>query len=83
LITTNLDNNTTLEWDSEAAAAGVRYEVVWRDLAAPQWERSLSVTDKKVTLPVSKDNVIFAVRSVDAAGHRSLTVVPVPQLPQR
>ena len=83
LLTTNLDNNTTLEWDSEAAAAGVRYEVVWRALTAPQWERSLSVTDKKVTLPVSKDNVIFAVRSVDAAGHRSLTVVPVPQLPQR
>ena len=40
-------------------------------------------TDKKVTLPVSKDNVIFAVRSVDAAGHRSLTFVPAPQLPQR
>jgi hypothetical protein len=83
LITTNLDNNTTLQWDSEAAAAGVRYEVVWRELAAPQWERSLSVTDKEVTLPVSKDNVIFAVRSVDAAGHRSLAVVPAPQLPQR
>jgi hypothetical protein len=83
LLTTNLDNNTTLQWDSDAAAAGVRYEVVWRELAAPQWERSLSVTDKTVTLPVSKDNVIFAVRSLDATGHRSLAVVPVPQLPQR
>jgi len=83
VITTDLDNNTTLEWDSEAAPAGVRYEVVWRELTAPQWERSLSVTDKKVTLPVSKDNVIFGVRSVDVAGHRSLTVVPTPQLPQR
>jgi hypothetical protein len=29
-----------------------------------------------VTLPVSKDNVIFGVRAVDAAGHRGLAVVP-------
>jgi len=43
----------------------------------------LLVADKKVTLPVSKDNVIFGVRSVDTAGHRSLTVVPNPQLPNR
>jgi hypothetical protein len=83
VITANLDNNTTLEWDSEAAPAGVRYEVVWRELTAPQWERSLTVADNKATLPVSKDNVIFGVRSVDMAGHRSLTVVPTPQMPQR
>ena len=82
LITTNLDNNTTIEWESDAPA-GTQYEVVWRELSAPQWERSLSVADKKVTLPVSKDNVIFGVRSVDTAGHRSLTVVPNPQLPNR
>jgi len=31
-----------------------------------------------VTLPVSKDNVVFAVRAVDAAGHRSLAVAPEP-----
>jgi len=82
LITTDLDNSATLLWESEAAP-GAHYEVVWRELTAPQWERSVSVTDKKVTLPVSKDNVIFGVRSVDAAGHRSLTVVPTPQLPKR
>jgi hypothetical protein len=82
LITTNLDNNTTIEWESDAPA-GTQYEVVWRELSAPQWERSLSVADKKVTLPVSKDNVIFGVRSVDPAGHRSLTVVPNPHFPNR
>ncbi|HEY2403941.1 MAG TPA: hypothetical protein VGI23_26545, partial [Steroidobacteraceae bacterium] len=79
LITTNLDNNTTLEWEGEPA----HYEVVWRELSAPQWQRSLSVADRKATLPVSKDNVIFGVRSVDAAGHHSLAVVPTPQLPKR
>jgi hypothetical protein len=30
------------------------------------------------TLPISKDNVIFGVRSVDLAGHRSPAVVPLP-----
>jgi Peptidase family M28 len=79
LITTNLDNNTTLEWDGEAS----HYEVVWRELSAPQWQRSLSVADHKATHPVSKDNVIFGVRSIDAAGHRSLAVTPTPQLPKR
>jgi len=74
LVTTNLDNNTTLEWEGEAP----RYEVVWRELSAPQWQRVVSVSDKKVTLPVSKDNVIFGIRSVDAAGHRSVTVTPRP-----
>jgi hypothetical protein len=33
----------------------------------------------RVTLPLSKDNVIFAVRAVDAQGHRSLAKVPQPQ----
>jgi hypothetical protein len=29
-------------------------------------------------LPLSKDNVVFGVRSVDAAGHRSPAVLPMP-----
>jgi len=32
-----------------------------------------------VTLPISKDNVIFGVRAVDAKGHRSPAVIPMPQ----
>jgi hypothetical protein len=30
-------------------------------------------------LPLSKDNVIFAVRALDSAGHRSLPMVPQPE----
>jgi hypothetical protein len=33
----------------------------------------------KATVPVSKDNVIFAVQSVDEAGHRSEPIVPAPE----
>jgi hypothetical protein len=32
-----------------------------------------------VTLPISKDNVIFGVLAVDGQGHRSPAVVPLPQ----
>jgi hypothetical protein len=35
--------------------------------------------ETKATLPMSKDNVIFAVRAVDDKGHRSLPIVPVPE----
>jgi hypothetical protein len=78
VITTNLDNNTTLTWGASDGASG--YEVVWRDTSAPNWEHVKSVGDTTTTtLDISKDNVIFAVRAVDKAGHRSLPVVPVPE----
>jgi hypothetical protein len=78
VVTTNLDNNTTLKWGASEGASG--YEVVWRDTSAPNWEHVKSVGDTTTTtLDISKDNVIFAVRAVDKAGHRSLPVVPVPE----
>jgi hypothetical protein len=33
----------------------------------------------QATLKRSKDNVVFAVRAVDAKGHRSVGVVPLPE----
>jgi hypothetical protein len=79
----NLENTTTLRWKAPAGAgAGVHYEVLWRETTAPDWQFVKTVEPGKpggivsVTLPISKDNVIFGVRSVDAAGHRSLAVVP-------
>jgi hypothetical protein len=86
IVTKNLDNNTTLHWAAGAGAAqGVSYEVVWRETSAPEWQRSLRASvayasgSYAMTLPISKDNVIFGVRSVDAAGHRSVAVAPVPE----
>ena len=78
VVTTNLDNNTTLKWGASEGASG--YEVVWRETSAPTWEHVKSVGDTTTTtLEISKDNVIFAVRAVDKAGHKSLPVVPVPE----
>ncbi len=80
ILTANLDNNTDLAWQPGAgAASGTTYEVVWRATEAPMWTtvQSAGAVDH-ITLPVSKDNVIFGVRSVDPAGHRSLAVLPMP-----
>jgi len=74
----NLDNDTALTWKPSAGAAA--YEVVWRSTNAADWEYVQTVSSgARATLKVSKDNVIFAVRAVDAAGHRSLPVVPEPE----
>jgi hypothetical protein len=76
-LTARLENDSTLEWDPASGASG--YEVLWRATTSPVWEHAESVTSgTRVTLPISKDNVVFAVRSLDAQGHRSLPVVPEP-----
>ena len=78
IVTKELENDTTLTWDASPGA--VTYEVVWRATTSPEWEHAENVGNTtRATLKVSKDNVIFAVSAVDAAGHRSLTVVPVSE----
>jgi hypothetical protein len=83
IATTRLDNGTTLTWKApEGAEAGMHYELLWRETTAPDWQYVQQVPaasgDAIVTasVPVSKDNVIFGVRTVDAAGHRGLVATP-------
>jgi hypothetical protein len=74
-----LENDTTLTWETSPGGAA-EYEVVWRVTTSPDWEHAQPVGNAtRATLKLSKDNVIFAVRAVDPAGHRSLPVVPVPE----
>jgi len=82
ILTKALDNNSELTWDASAfAPAGTTYEVVWRDTDEAQWTHSQSAgAETHLKLDVSKDNVLFGVRAVSAAGDRSL---PVPPLPAR
>ena len=78
IVMKNLDNDSTLTWEPSVAATA--YEVLWRSTNAPDWEYVQTISDgTRATLKVSKDNVIFAVRAVDAAGNRSLPVVPEPE----
>jgi len=78
ILTKNLENDTSLSWDPTAGATG--YEVVWRSTNAADWEYVQTVSSgTRATVKVSKDNVIFGVRAVGAAGHRSLPVGPEPE----
>lgn len=70
-----LGYDTTLRW--RAAADAVSYEIVWRATDAPQWQHARNVGDvTEATVPVSKDDDVIAVRSVDANGLRSPAVYP-------
>ncbi|MBI3478502.1 MAG: M20/M25/M40 family metallo-hydrolase [Acidobacteria bacterium] len=77
MLTKELENDTHLTWEPADGVAS--YEVLWRATSSPDWEHVQTVSTTSAALKVSKDNVIFAVRAVDAAGHRSLPVVPEPE----
>ena len=78
VLTADLTNRTQLRW--QAPTGGPKpasYAVLVRESSAPQWQQRYLVTDTKADLPISKDNFIFGVASVDAAGHESVAVLPV------
>jgi hypothetical protein len=78
LLIKELQNDSTLTWEASPRASG--YEVLWRDTSSSDWEHAQAVGNAtKITLPLSKDNVVFAVRAVDNENHRSLPAIPVPE----
>ena len=80
LLTTKLENDSTLTWEQSPGGRVASYEVLWRATTSPEWEHVQAVGNvTRATLPMSKDNVIFAVRAVDNQGHRSLAVTPLPE----
>jgi hypothetical protein len=83
IVTTKLENGTTLSWKApEGAPTGLHYALLWRETTAPDWQyvQVVPAPDAQapitITVPVSKDNVVFGVRAVDAAGHRGLVATP-------
>jgi Zn-dependent M28 family amino/carboxypeptidase len=81
LETKELVNDSTLHWNAPTDGRAVSYEILWRATSAPDWEKSQHVGGNvtRAMVPVSKDNVIFAVQAVDEGGHRSLPIVPSPE----
>jgi len=81
--TSRQELSTTLNWKApEGAPAGMRYELLWRETTAPDWQYAKTIEPAEgggtvtVTVPISKDNVVFGVRTVDLTGHRSGAVAP-------
>jgi hypothetical protein len=80
VLTKALQNDSTLVWESSPGGLATGYLVLWRDTGAPDWEHAQTFGNvAQATVPMSKDNVVFAVQATDAKGHRSLPVVPVPE----
>jgi hypothetical protein len=80
LLARDLENDSTLTWDASPGGLATDYEVLWRTTTNQDWQHAQLVGNvKRTTLKISKDNVIFGVRAVDKAGHRSLPVVPTPE----
>lgn len=87
--TRNLDNNSIIGWEApDGAPVDTWYQVVWRETAAVDWQYAGKATaygetvtgaDHTVTVPVSKDNVLFGIRACDAKGHCSAAVLPLPE----
>ncbi|KAI0175617.1 Zn-dependent exopeptidase [Hypoxylon sp. FL1284] len=78
--TAALSTSTRLFWDPPAPQYEVTgYEVVWRPTSAPFWTGVLDVGPVvDVTLALSKDDVVFGVRSKSADGFRGVAVLPFP-----
>jgi len=77
IITAELANDTTLRWSPSPEPDVAGYEVLWRETTSPVWQAARDVG--KVTearLPMSKDNVFFALRAYDRDGYRSPASFP-------
>ncbi|MDE3083664.1 MAG: M28 family metallopeptidase [Verrucomicrobiota bacterium] len=69
-----LDKGTTLRWSPNREPDLAGYRIVWRDTTSPLWEHSLDAPKDAVRFTVrdvTKDNFIFGLEAVDAAGHAS------------
>jgi Zn-dependent M28 family amino/carboxypeptidase len=76
LLTKRLGYDSTLRWTGAADAAS--YEIVWRATDASEWDQIKNVGNvTEASVPVSKDDFILGVRSVDSNGLRSPAVYPV------
>jgi hypothetical protein len=78
--TTQLSNDSTLRWTLSNDPAVAGYRLVWRESDATAWQFSQDVgLVSQITVPISKDNVLFGVQSLSKRGHASLPVYPLPQ----
>ena len=88
LSTRGSNNDTVLTWTAPATPLpGTTYEVLWRETSAPDWQytapaakfaQTVNGAAYTITVPVSKDNVLFGLRACDAKGHCSPAAAPLP-----
>lgn len=73
-----LSNSSALAWTAPEGKAPYGYQILMRETSSSQWEKTFFVKNTKAEIPYSKDNYFFTVQTVDALGHASLPVFPIP-----
>ena len=74
----DLSNNTKISWESpKEGKKPSAYYILIRETDKSNWERKVKIKGNNIELPLSKDNYLFAVQSVDSEGHESLSVFAI------
>lgn len=71
-----LSNSTKLNWEKPKTGKVKGYHVLYRETDQSVWTHKIFTTETSYTVPLSKDNFIFAVQSISATGNESLPVIP-------
>ncbi len=71
-----LSNSTKLMWEKPASGTIKGYHILVRETDSSIWTQKIFTTETTYTVPLSKDNFLFAVQSVSITGNESLPVVP-------
>ncbi|MEC5157555.1 M28 family metallopeptidase [Chryseobacterium sp. MP_3.2] len=71
-----LSNSTRLMWEKPSTGNIKGYNVLYRETDQSTWTNKIFTREQTYTVPLSKDNYIFAVQSVSASGNESLPVIP-------
>ena len=80
LLTSKLENDSTLTWQANGEPDLAGYRIVWRDTTAATWQGAQYVGNvTHATVKLSKDNVFFGVEAIDKDGNASVATYPAPQ----
>ena len=71
-----LSNSTKLTWQKPATGNIKGYNILYRETDQSVWTHKIFTTETYYTVPLSKDNYLFAVESVSVSGNQSLPVIP-------
>ena len=78
IIAKDLTNDTELVWQPVPGAT--HYEIVTRRTREPFWTHAIDVGNTgAATLAISKDDTLFGIVAIDAAGHKSPAAFPSPK----
>jgi hypothetical protein len=80
IVAGDLATDSTLRWEGTSDPDVAGYEIVWRRTTSPAWEHVKDVGKvAEATLPLSKDEFLFGLRSYGKDGWRGVVVFPAAE----